>query len=89
MNRFSGYPGFYVTNTSGSLKAKKNREIAKKNFINAKYGPLIEKLIEYILEGYSPYEAREKTKEQYPNITDKHVKIAIEEAEKRKFTLEI
>ena len=89
MKRFSGSPGFYVNNTSGSLNAEKNRKTTKENFKKAKYGPLIEKLIEYILEGYSPDEARKKTKEQYPNITDKHVKIAIEEAEKRKFTLEI
>ena len=88
MKRFSGYPGFYVNNTSGSLNAEKNRETAKVHFTNANYGPLIEMLIDYILKGYSPDEARKKTEEQYPNVTDKQVRIAINEAERRSATFE-
>lgn len=88
MKRFSGPPGFYVDRTSGSLKAEKNRKTVGINFTKAKYGPLIEKLIEYILEGFSPDEAREKTKQQYPNVTDKQVRIAMEEAKKRQATPE-
>ena len=82
------YNGSKISWIAGKIANQDKENGAQLNLKQAKYGPLIEELTEYILKGDEPKEARRKTEEKYTNVTDKHVRIAMEEAKKRKATPE-